>query len=886
MPSNMNKLWAGTRNCQACELRSKCKGPVPGYGNPNAKIMLVGEAPGAKEDESGYPFRENAPAGATLNKLLELADLTRNDVFITNVVKCRPSDTNATPSSKYIKECAPLWLEREIETLDPDIVVAMGSVAVNYFSTLRIDMDSIHGLPLTVHDRDFKVIATYHPAAALHNPAHIVSTAQDFDAVGRMVKGLQVGVEDAYPSPYYEWVDIDDEQYNDLVTELVTAPVVSVDVELLPPYHLHNMYSFQLCIREGESYAFEPTESNLSLLKVICENKRQKKLFHNLIGVDWQTIVERYGIKLVNYDDTMVRAYLLGWYPQSLKALSRRYLGMYMEEYDEIVYPERKKRMIQYYSKLLSHEWPNPEPVEEKKWNKELGQLETKIRKPQNIKRKVMGHLNKRGKDLWKAWHDIKIEDGRGMVEEVLGPVQDVSLKEVAENGREELVLWYCARDADATLRLYNCTEPEIKAKGLEDVLELDLGTIPSAAEMMRNGIKIDPEYFYDLADEWQEGMDEADAKASKEAGMPFLITSPQQTAFVLYDHLGLPVMGRKKSTDAKTLEELGREHPHPVLEAITEYRHLSKLRNTYAIVLPEVADRNNRVHTTLKLTRTATGRLSSAEPVNLMNQPTRGEEGPRVREGFIAENGWTFVGIDLSQIEMRVLAHLSEEPALIRIFNEGLDIHTATAAECLQKALDEITKDERRAAKSINFGLVYGETAKGLARQLGWSIQQAEDYLKLYFARFPYVKRWMQVTKSQALNYGWVFDMIGRRRYIPEVLSPSNYVMEEGFRKAINMPVQASAQIPIKRPMKSLQPKLHRPPYNDTVRQLLQIHDELMYECRKDMWEEWAFVVKEEMENSFDLIVPVVAEAKVGERWGSMKEMAYKNGRWVEKAA
>ena len=892
----LKRLWKENRACHLCKLRIKCKGAVPGTGNPNARIVLVGEAPGAKEDETGYPFRPDAPAGRTLEELLDTAGLKRDDVWITNVVKCRPSEKNDTPTPDAMLFCGSLWLERELAILRPSLVVAAGAVATNFLSGatakgVKHDMDIVHGLILdTYPKRKWTLMSSYHPAAPLHSPSLRFAVEDDFYTIGRVARGEPAVPVDAHPNPDYMWIDdVESAEWRETRDALLSAPVIAVDVELLPPYKYYDMFCYSLATEEGVAYALPPTKHNVEFLRQICQNESQRKVFHNLIGVDYQTL-QRYDIDLVNFDDTIIRAYLLNLYPQSLKALSRRHLGMYMEEYPEIVQRERQGRMHGYLAQIMEREWDDPEPVLERKWNKKLGMLEEKTRKPQNVLRRVRGYLKKVEKDpeysLWDAWHTLKKNDPQiaAAVEAVIGEVVDVSLKEVWESGKRDLVVWYSSRDADSTLRLYNLTQPYIESLGMVELLEMDLGAIPMAADMMRNGMKIDIEYFRSLAEEWQKGIDTAELQAWEAVGEPFLITSPDQTARILYDVLKYKVQKRKRTTDQATIETFAKEKPHAVLDAILEHRHLTKLRNTYATVLPKHADWNSRVHTTLKLTRTATGRLSSAEPINLMNQPTRSYEGKKIRKGFIAEDNHVLFAVDLSQIEMRILAHVSKDPSMTKIFRSGLDMHAATAAEVLGKLVSEVTKDERTAAKSTNFGLVYGETAEGLAAALGWSVGQAEDYIDMYFGRFPRVKTWLGGTKAHAANYGWVSDMIGRRRYIPEAQSPVNNVREEGFRQAINMPIQSSAQIPIKVPMRLLPQDFRESGLAPYVRPLIQIHDELMFEAHEDVWQDAATLVKMRMESALQLRVPVIAEAKVGKAWADMKEMQFVRGEWVEK--
>ena len=872
-------LWWDNRGCHKCSLRGGCSGPVPGWGDRQVEIMIVGDSPGQSEGATGRLFPIDSYLGKRFDTLLDLAGLTRADVWVTNTVKCSTPTGKASAANAAI--CTDEWLEKEIKAVRPKLVITMGSAATAFFLGSGHSLDDVHGIPVeSTRYPGMAVIPTYSIGAGMAISAYIPSANKDFMDIGRFIKGEQISVPDAYPFPSYEWIDdIEDSQWTMRRRIMQTAPLLSVDIELVPPYSEYEMFCFSITYREGEAYALPPTPSNLAFLHDICGNADQKKVFHNLIGVDLRTL-RKYNIPLVNYDDTMIRAYLLSWSPQSLKSLSRRRLGMYMREYDEIMRKVRRPRALEYLGKVLDHEWQNPDPVVEQKWNAKTTMLEQKIKQPQNITTKVKKKLKKAAKendyDIWSDWY--KVDEGeRSIVEAVIGVLPDVSLADVAEIEGWDDVIWYAARDADATLRLYYLMQREAERLNMVDLADMDLGAIPMATDMMDNGFGIDVPHFQALAAEWAVKIAEAEAIAWESVGKRFLISSPAQVAHILYKDLKFKPPGRGKkiiSTDDDAITALKEKYDHPVLDAISTHRKFSKLRNTYATVLPRVADERGRVHTTLKLTRTATGRLSSAEPVNLMNQPVRGTEAKRIREGFIAEEGYVLLAVDLSQIEMRYMAHMSGDPTMIQIFRDGKDLHRATAAEVRGVAIEEINAEQRQTAKEVNFGLIYGETAVGLAHALNCSIAQAQRYLDQYLNRFPYVQRWMMFTKAHAELYGWVEDMMHRRRYIPEMLSTNKYVVESGLKQALNMPIQSSAQIPIKTAMWKLRLDFEQLGILPYVRAIIQIHDELLFEVREDLWKTVLDLVKWRMETAHELVVPVLAEGKMGKRWGNMKPL------------
>jgi DNA polymerase-1 len=357
-------------------------------------------------------------------------------------------------------------------------------------------------------------------------------------------------------------------------------------------------------------------------------------------------------------------------------------------------------------------------------------------------------------------------------------------------------------------------------------------------------------------------------AEAHALVGHPFSLDSPKQLAQVLFAERGLPLQHRtpsgQPSTNEEALEELAELDELP--RKILAYRSLAKLKSTYTDKLPGlIHPETGRIHTNFHQAVAATGRLSSSDP-NLQNIPIRTPEGRRIRQAFIAPEGWLVLAADYSQIELRIMAHLSADEGLLRAFRAGLDIHRATAAEVFGKPPGEVSQNERRAAKAINFGLIYGMSAFGLARQLGIGRSEAQDYVDLYFARYPGVREYMEATRKQARQRGYVETIFGRRLHLSDIGARSQAARQGAERAAINAPMQGSAADIIKRAMI----ELHRwlAPRGDEIRMLLQVHDELVFEVREDRLSDYRDGIVERMAGAAKLAVPLVVDVGVGANW------------------
>lgn len=428
----------------------------------------------------------------------------------------------------------------------------------------------------------------------------------------------------------------------------------------------------------------------------------------------------------------------------------------------------------------------------------------------------------------------------------------------------------YAAEDADITWQLHQAIWPRLKAEpALADLYtRIEVPLVPVLARMEQHGVLIEADLLKKQGRELAEKMLEIEQEAYKLAGQPFNLGSPKQIQEILYDQQGLPV--RKKtpkgqpSTAESALQDLALDYPLPKL--ILEHRGMSKLKSTYTDRLPEqISLRTGRVHTSYHQAVAATGRLSSADP-NLQNIPVRTAEGRRIRQAFIAAAGSKLVAADYSQIELRIMAHLSDDRNLLEAFAEGLDIHSTTAAEVFGVPLDSVSKDQRRSAKAINFGLIYGMSAFGLARQLGIPRSEAQSYIDLYFARYPGVSRYMDKTRETAREQGYVETLFGRRLYLPDIRSKNPQLRRYAERTAINAPMQGSAADIIKKAMIDVDRWILGS--GIAVKMIMQVHDELVFEIRDGSVESAAAKIRELMSGTAELKVPLVVDLGVGENW------------------
>jgi DNA polymerase-1 len=523
-----------------------------------------------------------------------------------------------------------------------------------------------------------------------------------------------------------------------------------------------------------------------------------------------------------------------------------------------------------------------------------LGALRPLLEDPQQAKvgqnlKYDMSVLARAGIDLRGVRHDTMLEsyvlDSVGtrhnmddMALRFLGR-ETTRFEDVAGKGRKQLTFDqvpveqagpYAAEDADVTLQLHERLWPRLEAEpDLRRVYEeLELPLLPVLSRIERNGALVDAALLRRQSGELAEKMAALEERAHEEAGRAFNLGSTRQLQAVLYEELGLPVIRKTPkgapSTAEPVLSELAHDYALPRI--IMDYRSLSKLKSTYTDTLPEQIDpHTGRIHTSYHQAVTATGRLSSSEP-NLQNIPIRSEEGRRIRQAFVAPPGRILLAADYSQIELRIMAHLSGDAGLGQAFAEGLDVHRATAAEVFETPLDQVTGDQRRSAKAINFGLIYGMSAFGLARQLGIARGDAQAYIDRYFERYPGVHDYMERTRASAAERGWVETLFGRRLQLPEINVQNQQRRQAAERTAINAPMQGTAADIIKRAMIRMDAWLRETAPDALM--IMQVHDELVFEVAEEQADEVAGAVRERMEAAAELSVPLVVDVGRGSNW------------------
>jgi len=428
----------------------------------------------------------------------------------------------------------------------------------------------------------------------------------------------------------------------------------------------------------------------------------------------------------------------------------------------------------------------------------------------------------------------------------------------------------YAAEDADITFRLHRVLWPRLQAESrLASVYQdIEIPLVPILADVERGGVLLDEEQLKQQSRELEKQLHELEQEAYGLAGVEFNLGSPKQLQQIFFEKLELPVIKKtpkgQPSTAEPVLQELALDYPLP--RVIMEYRGLSKLKSTYTDQLPkQIAQSTGRIHTSYHQAVTATGRLSSSDP-NLQNIPIRTQEGRRVRGAFIAPEGYKIMAADYSQIELRIMAHLSQDKGLIHAFKNGLDIHKATAAEVFGGPLSDVSNDHRRSAKAINFGLIYGMSAFGLSRQLNISRGAAQDYIDLYFDRYPGVKEYMDRTRALAAEQGYVETIFGRRLYLPEIKASNFQRRQAAERTAINAPMQGTAADIIKKAMIAVHGWLTSS--NLDARMTMQVHDELVLEVPEGNVQAVATGVEKLMSGAVELCIPLVVEAGIGDNW------------------
>lgn len=843
-------------NCPSlCGLSCKMVQPE---GLSNAAIVLIGEAPGAEEEREGRPFVGDS--GRELNNYLLRVGLLRSNIYITNVLKCRPPG-NRDPKKSEIESCFPLLFE-ELTNIRPRIIITAGRVSTRLLLG-DVDMENVHGIPFwteTINDLPLGfravVVPVYHPARGLHDSTNMSVIMADFMAVRETIDG-KLKPRDIHQGRGEVDYSVWDGNDADL------SPLIAIDTEIdkggVP-------WSVQFSCKEGSARLILGTDTRLiEKLARFVSTPGVVTILHNALFD--LPVLTRLGITPSKFVDTMVMAYLLQTEPQGLKPLAFRYLGISRPSYEEMVGPRTQEKAIEYLSKAMTIDWGKPSPVFEVRGG------ELKIRNPQPINTKIKKALA-RGGDLFDWWSKVEPEEGKAMVEAVMGVLHPAYLADI---DFEDALNYACA-DADDTLSIYPLLMEKIKAWGLEDVLDRDMRMLPMVSDMQEIGIQGDAKYFEELSEEFSTRMNQLSAEIEKLVGT--LNPGSDKQVFELLRRLGIEKRAKmqKGATDHTRLEAI--EHRHPVIPLIAAWRGYRKLKGTFLDVLPTRMGDDGRIRTTLRITRVVTGRLSSSNP-NLMAQPVRTEDGRRIRGGFIAPEGAVLLSGDYSQAEMRCVAHMSQDPLMLDVYRNDKDIHTETAVRMFKIPKEQIDEMKHRyLAKRVGFGILYLISAQKLLKELtaggatGFTLGSCQKMIDDWFETYSGVRQWIEEQKQHARRFGYVRDMWGRIRLVPEVVSVHQRIVEAGIRQAVNAPIQMSSAGITKEAMAQLVPIYKS--FNGKVKPLLQIHDDLIFEVQEDVLDEFKPLMKAVMEGCVPwLTVPLRVDLKVGKRWSEMKKEA-----------
>jgi uracil-DNA glycosylase family 4 len=847
--------------------------------------MLVGEGPGKMEASIGRPFC--GVSGLELNRyLLMQAGLRRQDCYITNVVKYRTDEDNSDPTPEDLERDGPILLE-EISQVKPSVICPVGRIAAEWFLG-PVSMEFDYAVPRWSDKFNATIFPLYHPAAGLHQADKYSKFVYNgFKRLGAYLNGtLQTQVDDIQTNytEYTPYVDT----------------IVAVDTEGYPEAPWGLSYShFPGTAYVGKHGPF-----------LNCD----KIIFHN---ATWDLKVLRaLGVE-VPYDkieDTMIQAHLLCLEPKKLKALAYREAGMEMEEYKDVIKEADENiskgwllrvvtenschdckglgKVVRPYKKnpnkftkplpcatCLGDGTTFPRPESQLVFNDDFTAA---IYTPESIGRRLRGILES-GHSYRDKWNDTD-SSLKVSVEAKCGVMPNVSLDDVEPRQR---VINYSARDADATLRVYHRLSPRIQAAGLQRAYEIDLGCIPIIDRMHQNGILIDKEYFKALDKQFETQQYEVLDKLYSAVGSYFNPSSPVQIKEILGKY-GVKDLESSKERDLQLLL-IKQPELKPIIENGLLYRTLNKMRGNYTTKLAAQADENSRLHTTFILSAQegndsaeapSTGRLSSRGP-NLQNIPVAAEgPGSLIRKGFIAAPGKVLLSCDLSQIELRVGAHLAKEEAMMEAFHKGLDLHTYTAAKMFGVPYDKVDKKTQRyPAKSINFGIFYGMSKYRLQSELAVvgitiSLNEAQEFIDAWFGIYPGMRNYMFQVQSEARQNYFVRTLFGHIRYLPNVHSKDPRVQAEALRQAGNHGVQGSAGEILKIAMANIHKKVY--PVLQSMgyfEPLLSIHDEVIFEVDEQIADIAEKMVAYEMEHAVELDVPLLSSSKTAKTWADLKD-------------
>lgn len=824
---------------------------VLGEGPTDAEVVLIGDHVGVEEMRRDKNFC--GVAGEELNSYLKTAGLARSDCYITNLVKWVKGKKPTTAEYERFK---PLLL-KELSGLNPKVIVPMGAEVVTFL--LDETVSDVCGRHIIRDGQSY--VPVYNPAYGLRKSRYVPYIQSAFRTVRRVLDGVEPTFEPADAKDldvYYE----DSEERGSLYRELESkgGVVCALDTET----ENGKLFSCGVAWREGTAL-FIPREDEEALKLVF--RKAERLIMHNakfdlrilkVAGFEWTG----------PFDDTMVMAHISEEPLVGLKTLIYNRLWIRMQEYEEIVSGFGTERAIEYLKHVSEAEWlPDAEQIRTVRYG------EVSLRKPTHITKRAKRILNDYEKDdttdVRRRWSQISPKEGRRIAEREFGKMPEPT---VADVPRDTLRFYGCL-DADMTLRLYKCLD----VSDQQTAYDLDIGMIPMLVDMENRGIKADMHFAeQELRKKLESERAKAEFRLQEAAG---LIMNPNSSDQVkrLLKNLGI---SQVETTDRQHLSQIKLkvgDSVSDIIDLILACREHTKMLGTYVNNIHNYLDEDDVVRTDFRITGTETGRLSSASP-NLQNQPSRTKTGRLLRDVYVARPGYVLCGTDFSQIEMRVAAHVSEDPVMMSMFERGADIHTETAARMYNVDPEDVTKEQRYTAKRVGFGTLYGLSGKGLyilyimEGIYDHSLKSCYKQIDAWFEVFQGVEAWVQETRDFVRRNGYVVDMFGRRRSVREAQASTSYVAEEGYRKAVNMPIQSGAGNILKIAMN----RLHNNPeirYGEAAFPLLQIHDEILWEIEECAASEIVPKILEIMSNCYTLKVPIEADAEIGKRWGSLQK-------------
>ena len=863
-------------------------------------MMIVGSQPGYEEERSGRVFAGRT--GDELDRFLDGDTLpARDDVFLTNLHReYRGKDYIYTADDTRIDEQD---LLRELRTVHPTLVVPMGRAATRWFLG-DVDMDGTWGIPWVLPRADklafldnTVVFPVHHPVSAFHNSDMAAYVVAGFAALAAYLDGKtepRVLFDDPYPEPHYEDITTVERLgqilqsrrglWEDRMSNMRDTPSIAIDTEGWPD----RPWSVQFSYRHGEAFCIRAIyPAVLAAFGDYLRRVRPRLIYHSALHDIRMMRVLGLPINLL-FDDTMVMAYLLQLEPQGLKPLCARHCGMKMQHYDEVLGDAGQRLAIDYLSALWSIEQLDWEERCKHAFWQEIDKgrrvkVYPKLPKTPLHKATERGLRSANTRKLW----GNQVEDIRVAGYNTLGEMPLPTLDHVPQ----AVAIRYGSRDSDGTGRLLPQLSGGIDSLGLRDVYNLELATYPLIERMSYVGIRPDLGHFRRLSAHLETELRLLAADVETSTGVSgFNANSGDQVAEYLFETCGLDEIkftrSGRGSTNDKILEALEHEHPeYPVISTIRNYRELYKLKHTFVDRLTDFVRRwpyDGRIHATFRTTRVVTGRLAASDP-NLLAMPKHGQFAREFRRGWVPEPGHIFCEWDLSQIELRVLAHLAQDPVLLEAFRDGLDLHARLASRVFGGCEADHKKGPTRlAAKAINFGIPMGFTCKGLSVELRKNGVDADEddaqrWLDETMALYTQVPFYQDRMAAEAQRHGYIRCLSGRVRYIGGIRSPQRAVYEEARRFAFSTPIQEGAQLICKQAEARIWNEVL--PYfwkqKKWIEPLLQIHDSLMFEMEPSIKDEANRLISDAMTHVPISLgdIPILVEGEWGPNWADMEK-------------